>query len=260
MKNSKLLLLTFFLPVFLFGQANNSLNSHSKNDRVLFIVSSKFYQGNSKLTAGNSFSEIIIAYDEFKKAGFEIDFVSPKGGIIPLSYINTSNDLQLAYLYDCNFMYQIKHTLNPDQIIPSDYQIVHYVGGSSPIYDIPQNSKIQKIVMSIYEKYDGVISAVCHGTAGIVHLKTQDGKYLVAGKNVNGVPDSQESKNLPHYQHYPFIIQTLFEERGGNFRFSKIGTPHVEVDGRLVTGQNSLSSKMVATKSIEIIKNKKANQ
>ena len=222
-------------------------------DKALLIVSNVKTQGNSNLPAGNSFSELVIAYDEYKKAGYHVDIVSPKGGEIPLAYINPSDSLQLRYLYDSDFMYAISNTRKPSEIVPKAYRIVQFTGGSAPIFDVPQNKDLQDIAMKVYEN-NGVIAAVCHGTAGIVNLKTKDGNYLVKNKKVNGVPDSHESKGLPHYKHYPFIIETLLKERGGNFFHSKIETPHMEVDGRLITGQNSLSSEIVTRKSIEISK------
>jgi putative intracellular protease/amidase len=178
--------------------------------------------------------------------------VTPLGGLAPLAYINPADSLQLHYLYDADFMYGLEHTRKPSDLDASAYQIIQFTGGSAPIFDVPQNESIQRLAMDIYEKHQGVIAAVCHGTAGLVNLKTSDGKYLVAGKNINGVPDRHESKKLPHYAQYPFIIETLLKERGGDFRHSEVGTPHVEIAGRLVTGQNSLSSAMVTQQSIEI--------
>ena len=37
----------------------------------------------------------------------------------------------------------------------------------------------------IYER-GGVVSAVCHGPAGLVNVKLSNGSYLVTGKNSNG--------------------------------------------------------------------------
>lgn len=228
--------------------------SNEKGNKVLLVLSNVEYQGKSELPAGNSFSEVVIAYDEYQKADYHIDIISPLGGKVPLSYINPSDSLQLAYLYESEFMYALENTKKPSDINPNEYDIIQFTGGSAPIFDIPENEEIQKIAMHIYEKNEGVIVAVCHGTAGIVNLKTSNNQYLVTNKNVNGVPDSHESKNLPHYKHYPFIIEDVLKERGGNFKHSEIRMPHMEVDGRLITGQNSLSSKMVTKKSIEVRK------
>ncbi|NQY65904.1 MAG: nuclear transport factor 2 family protein [Alteromonadaceae bacterium] len=63
--------------------------NHGK--RILFIVSNAHFHGKSNKAAGVSFSEIIKAHQAFKLAGYTVDFVSPKGGAIPLSYINTSD-------------------------------------------------------------------------------------------------------------------------------------------------------------------------
>ena len=225
-----------------------------KKAKALIIVSNSFYYADSDLGAGNSFSEVAIAYDEFTKAGYATDFLSPKGGAVPLAYINTSDPIQLKYIYNTEFMSKLKSTKRPQQINPSEYKIVHYSGGSSPIFDIPDNEPIQKIVMKIFEENKGIIGAVCHGTGGIVNLKTKEGKYLIAGKNVNGYPDSHENRNLPHYQHYPFIIENKIKERGANYKFEKeIGKEFVIIDGRLITGQNYQSTRKVALKSIELL-------
>ncbi|MEM6767638.1 MAG: nuclear transport factor 2 family protein [Bacteroidota bacterium] len=229
-----------------------SETSVRQGKKALLIVSSACKQGKSDLPAGNSFSEVMLAYHGYQQAGYHVDILSPKGGKVPLAYINPADSLHLAYLYDKEFMYRMANTLPPNKIRSSEYDIVQFTGGSAPIFDIPENKAIQEIAMSIYEEHNGVIAAVCHGTAGIVNLKTEDGKYLIEGKNVNGVPDAQENKSLAHYQHYPFIIETVMKERGGIFKHSDIRDPHMEVAGRLITGQNSVSTEMVTKKSIEV--------
>ncbi len=232
----------------------NSATTNLKGDRILFIVSNAHFYGDTDLATGNSYSEIVNAYDTFVKAGYTVDFVSPEGGSIPLAYINTSDELGKGYLYNSDFMYALKHTKAPEEIYPENYKAVHYIGGGSAMYGVPDNAAIQNIVMTIYEKQNGIISSVCHGTAGIVHLKTKEGKYLVVGKKVNGYPDVFERKDAEYFKEFPFLITKTIEERGGDFNYSPRNTIHVEVDGNLVTGQNYLSSKYVALKIIEMLK------
>ena len=232
----------------------NSETSNLKGDRILFIVSNAHFYGDSNLATGNSYSEIINAYDTFVKAGYTVDFVSPEGGSIPLAYINTSDELSKSYLYNADFMYALKNTKRPSDINPQNYKAVHYIGGGSAMFGVPENTAIQNIVMTIYEDQNGIISSVCHGTAGIVNLKTRSGKYLVEGKRVNGYPDAYERKDAEYFAFFPFLITQTIEERGGDFNYSPRNTYHVEVDGNLVTGQNYLSSKHVALKIIEMLK------
>ena len=231
--------------------AREKSNYHGK--RILFIVSNADFYGDSDLPTGNSYSEIVNAYAQFLKAGYTMDFVSPEGGAVPLAYINTSVEEHKSYLYDKDFMWSLKNTMKPEDVDPSDYEAVYYVGGGSAMYGVPENEAIQNIVMEIYEKHGGIISSVCHGTAGIVNLKTSNGEYLVKGKRVNGYPDEYERQDAPYYQKFPFKITQTIEERGGTFNYSPRGSSHLEVDGRLVTGQNHLSSAIVADKIIELV-------
>jgi putative intracellular protease/amidase len=228
--------------------------NHGK--RILFIVSNAHFHGELDKAAGASFSEIVNAYHTFKQAGYTVDFVSPEGGAIPLAYINTSNKLDKKYLYNADFMYALEHTRAPQQVTPKHYKAVHYIGGSSAMYGVAENKAIQAISMEIYEKHNGIISSVCHGTAGIAHLKTNDGQYLVAGKRISGYPDAYENQSAAYFQQFPFKIQQTIEQRAGIFKYGARNTAHVEVDGRVVTGQNYLSSAPVAEKIIELINEK----
>jgi putative intracellular protease/amidase len=256
-----------YIDLFILKKINNnwkiisktasSEESNQKGDKILFIVSNASFHGKSDIPTGNSFSEIVNAYETFKKAGFTVDFVSPKGGSIPLAYINTSDSLQKKLLYNQDFMYSLKNTKKPKEIIAKNYKAVHYIGGGSAMYEVPENKDIQKIAMTIFEDYNGIISSVCHGTAGITNLKTKDGNYLYKNKIVNGYPDSFENQEAEYFKQFPFLIQKTIEKRGGIFKFSPRNFSHVEVQGNLITGQNHLSSKDVALKIIENLNNRK---
>lgn len=254
---------TRYIDLLLLAKRNNvwkiisktasSSKTNQLGQRVVFFLSNThFYKGTSHGT-GNSFSEIVNAYDEFVKAGYAVDFVSPDGGAVSLAYINTSDTLSKKYVYDPVFMHALQHTKKPSEILASDYKAVYYVGGGSAMFDVPVNNEMQSIAMDIYEKNGGIISAVCHGTAGIVNLKTSNGEYLVKGKRVNGYPEDYENTSKPHFKTFPFLIKKTIEERGGIFVFSERNALHVEVDGRLVTGQNYVSSQAVAQKIIELL-------
>lgn len=141
---------------------------HAQN-KILFVTSNQDHYGNTKINASNHFEEIIVPYDVFKKAGYLVDFVSPKGGPIPVGYINTSDSLQKRYLYDGWFMDKLEHTMNPTEISAENYDAIFYSGGAA-MYGVPEDKDIQKIAAGIYAR-NGVISTICHGTAGIAFLK-----------------------------------------------------------------------------------------
>lgn len=233
-----------------------SAPSNHKTKRILFIVSSAHFHGKSSIPAGVSFSEIVWAYSQFQQAGYSVDFVSPEGGALPLQYIDFTDSLQKSHLYNRDFMHALANTKSPQEIDPKQYVAVQYIGGSNALYGVAENRAIQDLVMEIYENQNGIVSAVCHGTAGLVNLKTKDGKYLVAGRRITGFPEAYENKSIASFKHHPFLIQETIEQRGGIFKNAARGQVHVEVDGRIVTGQDNLSSTLAAQKIIEMLAQK----
>lgn len=229
----------------------NELNQPPK---ILFIVSNAHFYGDSDLNTANHFAEIVYPYDKLIKAGYTVDFVSPTGGAIPIGYIQTSDPIIKDYIYDEAFMDLLEHTKQPQQITASEYKAVYYGGGGAAMFGVPENEAIQKIVMAVYEKHHGIVSAVCHGSAGLVNLKTKNGAYLVAGKTVNGFPDLFENKKAKYYQTFPFSIEQQLQKNGGNFQYSEEGWDgFLVVDGRLITGQDPSAAGLVAEKIIEIL-------
>jgi putative intracellular protease/amidase len=226
--------------------------------RILFIVSNAHFHGTSKLPAGASFAEIVNAYDTFKQAGYTVDFVSPEGGAVPLAYINTSSSLEKEHLYDNDFMFALKNTKKASQVVAKDYRAVHYIGGSSAMYGVADNQDISRLVMEIYEQHQGIISSVCHGTAGIVYLKTKDGKYLVEGKRISGYPEDFEKVSAEYFKQFPFLIKQTVLKHKGTFHFGKPDEAYIETDGRIVTGQNYQSSALVAQEIIKQLDKERA--
>lgn len=224
-------------------------------DRILFVVSNQHTYANTDLNTANHFAEIVLACDVFIKSGFKVDFVSPNGGAIPIGYLKTSDSIQKKYLYDTDFMKLLKNTLNPKNINPEDYKAVYYSGGGAAMFGVPENIEIQNISRSIYEN-KGVVSAICHGTAGIVNLQLSNGKFLYQEKEVNGFPDVFENKEAPYYKTFPFSIEEAINRNGGKFMYSKKGWDnHYVVDGRLITGQDPSASISVAKKTIALLEN-----
>ena len=248
-----------FTDLFLLKKINNQWKIISKTatkkkqenkGRILFMVSNADRYKGTDIKTGTSFSEIVLAYDTFVNAGYYVDFVSPKGGAIAVAYYDDEMGKQKEYFENSLFMNRLKYTKKPAEINTSSYDAVYYVGGGAAMFDVPENEEIQTIAMSIYEKQKGVISAVCHGTAGIVHLKTGDRNYLVAGKKISGWPEAYENKEKAYFKSFPFLIGETIERRGGIFTYGKKEDVHYVVDGRVITGQSNLTSEVVAREVI----------
>lgn len=236
------------------NKREKQLATNSDISRVLFVVSNQHTYGDSSINAANHFGEIVYAYNIFIKNNIEVDFVSPNGGAVPIGYLNTSDSLHKKYIYDVELMNALKTTKNPKEINPRSYTAIYYVGGGAAMFGVPENKDLQKIATDIY-KNDGILSAVCHGTAGIVNIKDDDDNYIYKGKRVNSFPDKFENKKGKYYETFPFSIEEIIMKRGGEFSYSKKGWDnYFLVDGRLITGQDPTAAASVAKEIIKQIK------
>ncbi len=224
--------------------------------KILFITSNQHTYGNTNINSSNHFSEIVLAYDVFIKNGYTADFVSPNGGAIPIGYIETSDTTQKKYLYNNDFMNLLKTTHKPTEINVADYKAVYYSGGGSAMFGVAENAEIQNIATKIYET-GGVVSSVCHGTAGIVNLKDKKGVSIYQNKKITGFPDFFENNKADYYKSFPFSIGQTIIKNGGNFIYSKKERNNFYiVDGRIITGQDPSATISVAQKVIETIQDK----
>lgn len=221
--------------------------------KVLIVTSNQDFYGHSQIAAANHFEEIVVPYDIFVKAGLGVDFVSPKGGAVPLDYFNTSDSLQKKYLYDGFFMDKLEHTLPPSAVNASDYSAVFFSGGGAAMFGVAENQDIQRLARQIYTA-DGVVSAICHGTAGLAYLKDEAGKSLYNGRKITGFPDKFENRNRAYYKTFPFVMDQAVKNNGGDFVYSDKGWDgFYVVDGRFVTGQDPSSAAKMAREIVGLI-------
>jgi putative intracellular protease/amidase len=97
----------------------------------------------------------------------------------------------------------------------------------------------------IYEN-NGIASAVCHGTAGLLNTKLSNGNYLIQNKEITGFSNIEESI-VGKTNSMPFLLQDKIENRNGNYNKNFIPfTSNVVIDGRIITGQNPNSTTEVA--------------
>lgn len=236
--------------LFVFLIASNAV----AQNKILFVTSNQDYYGNTKIIASNHFEEIVVPYDVFTKSGYVVDFISPKGGAIPIGYFNISDSLQKKYLYDGWFMDKLEHTMKPNEIIAKNYMAIFYSGGGAAMYGVAADTAIQKIAREIYNK-NGVISTVCHGTAGIAYLKDENGKSIYEGRRITGYPDKLENKEMEYYKAFPFIMDKAINDNAGEFVYSdKEKSGFYIVDGRFVTGQDPSSASKVANEVVTLLK------
>ena len=82
---------------------------------------------------------------------------------------------------------------------------------------------------------------VCHAPGALRHVKTPQGKPLVAGKTVTGFTNGEEEE-VGLTKVVPFLVEDELMNLGATFSKVKNWGVHTITDGQLITGQNPASS------------------
>lgn len=226
-----------------YHSSSQTINAKKMNQKILFVVTSHSQKGNTGQATGYYLSEVSHPWEVLKNEGFEIDFVSPKGGKAPVDGFDLNDPANKAFWEDKTYRHKIENTMTPNDVHPSDYVAIYYAGGHGAVWDLPDNVKLASIAKEIYEN-GGVVAAVCHGPAGLVNIKLSDGQYLVKGKNVSAFTNEEEVA-VKLDKVVPFLLEDKLLERGAKMDKSGLWQAHVTIDQRLVTGQNPASAKGV---------------
>ncbi len=182
-----------------------------------------------------------------EEAGYEVDYVSPKGGYTPIDphSLAMAEPVDWEWYQDKRFMNRLGATLPPEQIDASDYCCIYYAGGHGVLWDFPDNEVLQAIARTIYES-GGIVSSVCHGAVALLNLALSDGSLLVKGKKVTGF-SNEEEKLAELDQHVPYLTEDELKARGASYvKADAPWLPFAIEDNRLVTGQNPASGGPVA--------------
>jgi putative intracellular protease/amidase len=191
--------------------------------------------------------EAVHFVEKVEKAGFQVDYVSPKGGYTPIDphSLAMAEPIDWEWYHDKRFMNRLGATLRPSEVNPDDYAAIYFVGGHGVLWDFPDNEALQTLSRKIYEN-GGVVSSVCHGAVGLLNIKLSDGTLLIKGKEVTGFSDEEE--RLAELDKYvPFLTEDQLVKRGAVYKKAeKPWAAYAIADGRVITGQNPASGGAVA--------------
>ena len=119
------------------------------------------------------------------------------------------------------------------------------------MWDLSADKNMKKLVEDFYSDKK-IISAVCHGPAGLLQATDQDGNSILKDKKITGFTNNEESI-VGLTKVVPFSLENRMKELGGKFEKGQDFKPFVVSDGQLITGQNPKSSFLAAEKVVEIL-------
>lgn len=211
--------------------------------KILFVVTSHDKKGNTGENTGYYLGEVSHPWEVLRHAGYEIDFVSPKGGTPPVDGFDLKDPVNKEFWENKEYKNKIDHSLQPSQVKPGEYSAIFYAGGHGAMWDLADNTELASIASKIYEN-GGIVAGVCHGPAGLVNIKLNDGTYLVDGKKINAFTNEEEAE-VKLTNVVPFLLEEQLKARGAKFEKSGLWQTHVVTDQRVITGQNPQSAKAV---------------
>lgn len=217
-------------------------------DKKILIVTTNYSGGeNSKIKeTGVYLEEFAVPYLVFRDTGYNITVASPLGGISPVdeSSMSCSNPQEWD---ECIKI--LRNTTRLSEVNYKDYDALFLPGGHGPMFDLANDLLLKEIVEYFYE-HGKVISAVCHGPAGLVLALDRDGVPVVKNKKITAFTNKEE-KITHHDEDVPFLLETRLRELGAHFEDAAPWSEHVCVDKNIITGQNPQSALLLAEKIVE---------
>jgi putative intracellular protease/amidase len=226
--------------------------------KVLMVLTSHDQLGNTGRKTGFWLEELAAPYYVFKDASAQITLASPKGGRPPLdpksNEPNFQTDITRRFEKDASAEDQLSKTVRLDSVRQEDYDTVFYPGGHGPMWDLAEDKNSIRLIESFLAagKY---IALVCHAPGVLRHVRTQQGKPLVEGRNVTGFTNGEEEE-VGLTKVVPFLVEDELMRLGATFSKVKNWGVYTIGDGQLITGQNPASSGPAARVLIETLKRK----
>ncbi len=184
--------------------------------KILIVETNISTYGAIDKPTGLWLGELIHFYDEMVKMNYEVDFVSPAGGYVPIDPVSIkyADSIDYKCYKDRDFIDRaLAKTQKPQEIDPCAYQAIYYTGG--------------------------------HGVVGLLPLSDGNGQPLLKNKHVTGFTNTEEllsrKRNL-----VPFSTEDALKEKGAFYSKKRFFTSYAIEDQSLITGQNPWSPRAVA--------------
>jgi putative intracellular protease/amidase len=154
--------------------------------KVLIVTTSHAELGKTGRRTGVWLEELAAPYYALRKAGAGVTVASIKGGEIPFDPRSTGDEQSdqpvpetgRRFLGDPDATATAKHSPSIDEVNAASFDATFLPGGHGAMWDMPGNPTLAGMVGSLFDT-GKIVSAVCHGPAGLVSAKRRNGRSLV---------------------------------------------------------------------------------
>ena len=223
--------------------------------KILMVLTSHDRLGETGEKTGFWLEEFAAPYYVFKDAGAEVLLASPKGGQPPLDPKSDAADAQtpatLRFNNDTAAIAALAQTQRLADVVDAEVDAIFYPGGHGPLWDLVDDADSLQLIEKNFAAGKPV-AAVCHGPAVLRNAHGALSQPLVKDRRVTGFSNEEEqAAGLTDV--VPFLLEDALKAQGALHSAGAAFKPHVQVDGRLVTGQNPASSEPAARELLKLL-------
>lgn len=194
--------------------------------------------------------EFAVPYMALTKAGVQVTVASPAGGAVPIDEKSQPSEKEAQEWAPALSALHTTRTLASVQ--DESFDLIFLPGGHGPLVDLASDATLQEM-LSRQDAEGKLIAAVCHGPAGLLHVRRRDGSPLLKGRRVTGFTNMEERLAGLHDK-VPFLLEDEMKAQGGDYHSALLPMlSHVERDGHLITGQNPRSSEAIGEAMVEAL-------
>lgn len=223
--------------------------------KILVVLTSHDQLGDTGEKTGFWLEEFAAPYYVFKDAGASITLASPKGGQPPLDPKSDLPENQTGatkrFRADAASQTELSQTLKLSDVSAEEFDAVFFPGGHGPMWDLSADPTSIALIEA-FVKTGKPVAAVCHAPAALANVRAVDGEYLVKDKRVTAFSDAEEEA-VGLAAIVPFLLEDRLKRRGAIYSKAPNWEPYVQVDGKLITGQNPASSKSAAEALLKLL-------
>lgn len=224
--------------------------------KILIVLTSNSQLGHSNEKTGFWIEEFATPYYLFKEAGIQMVLASPKGGQPPIDPKSDAPENQteatIKYKHDNELLVFMANTVILESISANDFDAIFYPGGHGPLWDLTTDKHSIALIEAFWST-NKPVATVCHAPSVLLHVKDDNGNYLVKGKKVTAFSNTEEIA-VKLEKLVPFSLEDELKNKGGIYSKKDDWTSYMVKDGLLITGQNPQSSAAVAEALLAILK------
>jgi putative intracellular protease/amidase len=197
--------------------------------------------------------EFVTPYRKFAEAGLDVKIASP-GGVAPtadplsfnLAYNNNDADkVREQQDYMERLGPALKSPMRVEDINPERLDAIFLVGGHGPMQDMAVHPTLGTTLVAMLDNPKKLVSAVCHGLAGFFTAARADGTWALKDRQLTGFSNEEETQ-AGFAGNAPWLLEDRLRISGAHYLAKAPWTPHVVVDGNLITGQQNYSAGVTA--------------